>query len=122
MGIRWVKQETRNSCGPSCVAIVAGVSWEEGVKACHRNGRTNYPHLKRGLDALGVKYGQVTRYKRGMALPPTAIVLLRWGERIGHFVVHDNGVFLDPSVGVLLWEDYPDDYRITSFLPIEGRR
>lgn len=109
--MQWVKQETDRTCGPSCVAMVAGLTWAEAVAAVGTKGSTYGKRLRQALTSLGVKCGEFIRLKPGQAVSEdvTAIVGLRWpGKRLGHWVVYRNGEVWCPTNGVFSIEEYPE--------------
>lgn len=58
MSIRFIGQKNKSSgCGPACVAMIAGTTYDRALAAMFSDGRktnfyTYYADLKRGLEAL----------------------------------------------------------------------
>lgn len=118
--MRLVAQETPNSCGQACVAMVAGVTWAQAVAAVGIAGITQTRDLRRGLERLGIPSGETVRLRKGAEIPDRAIVMLRTkGQRVGHWVVWFHQYFWDPGACMRLRsDDLPELQKPTSYIPI----
>lgn len=117
--MRWVRQETDKGCGPACIAMVCGITFWEALEAIGTRGSTRYSHLRTALRKHGRRWGPVKQLVRGAPIPCLAIVLFRTdGVRIGHWVVHDDGMFLDPVRGPRSRTSYAADTRPVSYMPM----
>lgn len=109
-------------CGQSCVAMLAGVSLDESIKAFGTRGGTRTKQLAAALASFGIKAcDHLTRIKLDTVLPEMCIVKMVWrskaGKPRGHWMVHYHGDYYCPSNGVLeYW--LPEWGKITSFLEV----
>jgi hypothetical protein len=113
-------------CGQACVAMVSGISLSESISAFGHKNRTNYKSLINALLELGV-YSETewTEIKPRESYELTRVCIIRIvkaRKRSGHFIVHHEGRFYDPSRGAFeneeaLFARYVA-YRIQSYLPI----
>jgi hypothetical protein len=100
--------DSTGMCGEACVAMAAGVTLDEAVRAVGssvlRQPGTDDRDLIRGLRKLGVKLGPYTNYEdrksRIVQMPDFAIMSVvddktKWG----HWVVVKDGVVYDPGIG-----------------------
>jgi hypothetical protein len=113
--------ERSNTCGQTCVAMIAGVTYAESVTRFRSRAATRTKQVSAVLRGYGFACpGKLERYKGG-ELPKLCIVKLtikRNGKKWGHWVVYDDGYFFDPSLGVLLsYNQFPES-AITSFMPV----
>lgn len=128
--IAW-QQQTHNTCGQTCVAMLTGTRLDEAIKLTGRRGGTRTVDLVKALSALGyeappqlVKIHPVVRWPDTAVLPDPCIVKLTWtGRASGHWCLYHGGLFYDPSIGVRTPNQYAylcrrDDARITSYLPV----
>jgi hypothetical protein len=107
--MNWLAQETNTTCGQTCAAMIAGLSWSEGVAAVGRKGATRYRHVVVALNALGFTTSPVTRVSKRTHLPFTGTALVKFtfkGRRLGHYVVLHDGDIYDPSNGVYDLDHY----------------
>ncbi len=115
----WIKQEPKShNCGPIAVAVIAGVTLEESIKAIGKKGSTTTKQLAKGLRALG--YDCPDRCKK-MPRPPLGIGQLKCSRRKSgwHWVVVDGDKIYDgvngrPD-GTVMWDSC---CKITSYLPV----
>jgi hypothetical protein len=107
--MNWLAQQTDITCGQTCVAMIAGLSWSEGVDAVGRKGATHYCHVVGALNALGFTTSPVTRVSKRTQLPTSGTSLVKFtfkGRRLGHYVVLHDGDIYDPSNGVYDLDHY----------------
>ncbi len=126
------RQPSKTSCGPTCAAILAGVSVGDmlarlpATRVTERRKkfmthRTNVGEMCRLLKPFGVALG------RRMPGLPTTEALLRVAHRLGsnwHFAVYSAGTVLDPADdGAVDAEDYyaEIDIRRISYYEVERK-
>lgn len=115
--MKHINQKHCNTCGQTCVAMIADVSYEESVAAFGKKSCTSAKDLIGALRKFGISCADgLTRIKKQ---PKTdfCIVLLHFGkEKYTHWVVYKDGLYYDPaeSIGI----GYREPVYETSFLPI----
>lgn len=118
-------QRTNNSCGQTCVAMLAGTTVAQATRAVGVRGATLTQDIVRGLHALGLRCPPrlvPVRHVRGLV--PLALVKLAPPRGRGwHWVVWEEGDYLDPLVGRLPADMAAMDFaqrglRVTSLLPV----
>ena len=109
-------QPTKNSCGQTCVAMIAGVSAEDVIKVIGR-GCTSHTDRKKALFHFGISFAEhITRY-RGEKIPNYSICVLHLNkEKNTHCAVWYDGKFYDPYHGIL--DEHLPGIRVTSYLRI----
>ncbi len=93
-------------CGQTCVAMAAGVTIEDAVKAVGHKERTKTLELALALRKLGVECDDRLRIRRnGDGYPPRCIVKVSsGGKRNWHWVLMWDGKVYDPaSLEFSLW-------------------
>lgn len=117
--LRLVMQNTPQTCGQACIAMLAGVPIEEAIAVMHTAGPTSIGQLVKALDHYGIGHGEKnTRYsKKNPELPKMAVLTVHMPE-YNHWVVYHEGQYFDPEFGLL--DSCHPDGRITSFLEIEA--
>lgn len=115
--LRLVMQNTPQTCGQACIAMLAGVSLEEAIAVMHTSGPTSIGQLIQALDHYGITHGgKNTRLsKKNPELPETAVLTVHFPE-YSHWVVYHKGKYYDPEFG--LADTCHPDGRVTSFLRI----
>lgn len=115
--LRLVMQNTPQTCGQACIAMLAGVPLEEAVAVMHTSGPTSIGQLIQALDHYGIAHsGKNTRLsKKNPELPEMAVLTVHFPE-YAHWVVYHKGKYYDPEFG-LLDACHPEG-RVTSFLQI----
>ena len=115
----WIEQKPKShNCGPIAVAVIAGVTLEESIKAIGKTGSTTTKQLAEGLRKLG--YNCPNRCRQ-MPKPPLAIAQVKSPTRKSgwHWVVIDGDKIYDgingKPDGTVRWAS---GERITSYLPL----
>jgi len=115
----WIEQKPKShNCGPIAVAVIAGVTLEEAIKAIGKKGSTTTKQLVCGLRKLG--WNCPDRCKK-MPKPPLGIAQLKSPTRKSgwHWVVVDGDKIYDGCNGnpdgTVRWIN---GERITSYLPV----
>jgi hypothetical protein len=95
-------------CTQACVAMVAGVSLKQSIKAFGLEHATNLYALRNALKKLG--FDSAEKYycfgKKPKRLPSTCILRLVWPKRkVGHCVVWHDGQVYDPGYGIHDFEE-----------------
>ena len=115
----WKWQPPKNQCGQVAVAVITGISVTEAVELVGKKGCTKTKDLVAALRKKGFKCPD--RCRKMMPMPPLAIAQVRRPGFSGwHWVVVDGNKIFDGRFGnrdgTVNW---PWDWRITSYLPIE---
>ena len=88
-------------CGQYCVAMVAGVSKKEAIKAVGTISATRMTQLIKGLQRLGVNCSDHSKRIKGGNKPEVAIILIKdtYFKNSGwsHYVVWFKGMYYDPN-------------------------
>lgn len=125
--VEHARQPTKRTCGQTCVAMAAGVTFDEAAEAVGHRRSTTYRDLQRGLAKLKVWCTSREAYDPSKKLPEMAILRLRsydnkrWG---GHWVLLAGGYVYDPlGDGSSLYEYYVmhlsfRNCRVVSYLPV----
>ena len=104
-------------CGQAAVAMLLGLTLEEGVELVGHRGGTNLQELETALKKKGVRL-----WDRVAGPPPTNgrglyLCGARWVRGGGHWIVLDGGRWLDPSPG----HPWPTGGRITAHWEVRER-
>lgn len=106
-------------CGQACVAMAAGISLAEAVKAVGHEKAigTETWEIVAALRKLGLKCADRCRRvsKRVPIYPPRALLVIRTkNKKLYHWMLYWDGVVWDPR------EQYPnyDGWEVTSYLEI----
>ena len=115
--INYIQQPNSKACGQACVAMLAGVSVEEVVKAMHTNGSTSIGQIIEALDHYGIKHSDSNKRisKKNPDFSEVCILTVHMPQ-YSHWVLYFKGKFYDPEFGVL--QQYHPDGKITSYLEI----
>ena len=128
--MRAVRQKHKTGCGVAAVAMVAGVKYDDALKAVHPNYLkkkkygTNWVQLREALLRLKVKYGDFKRTKTPVSQLATAakkacIVGVAERTRVNKYhylVISKTGKVYDPYFGKSV---SPDLYPVVrSFLEV----
>lgn len=97
-------QKTRSSCGQTCVAMIAGISWEKSVELVGHKNCTKTRELVKALRTLGFSVEDHLTVLRGTALltlpqQGTFLLKLRYPGARWHWVVLHEGHCYDPAHG-----------------------
>jgi hypothetical protein len=110
-------QPTRQTCGQTCVAMLAGVTVEEAIFAVGHQSPTTADDLRRGLEFYGIRSKLPARHGIVWLEAPSL--------RTGHWIVRYGGCYIDPDDGkVYLRREYErwainDGRRLTLQLGVE---
>lgn len=117
--MRYVKQETHNSCGIAAVAMVAGCTFAEAKTHIGKSGLTRTKDLIAGLQSLGVHCGhKCQRIRKDELAVQNGIFKISWINKKSHWVVCFEGVVYDPDNPSQKTLEY--EYgKATSYLPVE---
>lgn len=101
--IRRVRQRTRSDCGVACVAMIAGVSYQQAFDVfCFSDRKkafyTGHSHLVDALESLGCEV-QRNWFRSWEEIPGCAIVPVnhRCDRKNYHWVVYDGKAVRDPN-------------------------
>jgi ABC-type bacteriocin/lantibiotic exporter with double-glycine peptidase domain len=95
-----VKQKHENDCGIACIAMIAGVSYREALKAAYqdylsddwnrKDFRLGQKEIRAALDNFGLKLGRKVRTTDWNKVPDRALAAIRYEPEINewHWVVH----------------------------------
>lgn len=113
-------------CGQACVAMVAGISLDESIKAFSgKRGGTRTKDIVQALSRLGFVCENRLRRVKGQ-LPDVCVVKLRFaGSHRSHWTLWYHGRFYDPDPAgdAVLNADktkYPQGVHVSSYLPVFG--
>ena len=107
-----------NQCGQACVAALAEIPLSAAIAVVGTKGATTTRQIISALESLGFECGDsLIRNKAEEPLPKLCMCVMHFEDsRWGHWVIWDDGIFVDPARGT-----YPvllPKTRITSYLPI----
>lgn len=105
-------------CGQACVAALADIPLSASVTVFGTKGATTTRQVVSALRDLGfVCEDKLVRKTDAKPLPPLCMCVLHFDNVPGgHWVVWNDGAFIDPACG--MYADLSPGCRITSFLPI----
>jgi len=125
MKMRHVVQKNKSSgCGPACVAIIVGKTYDEVREAMFpgqtQGLRTRYPDLRKALVQFGAKpIGRAVRATRFEAAHRVSIFAVKKSsdEERWHWIVYDPaaGLIYDPSLPAPLPFEEKLNKRYTPF-------
>ena len=115
-----LQPEGSSLCGQACVAMLAGITLEESIKVFGSRAGTSTKQVVEALRSLGVKCADgLTRITKSRGKSEACMVVQHFdGAKHTHWVVYLNGLYYDPSIGII-FPGYPDFVRETSFLEIK---
>ena len=111
-GITLIKQPNDGLCGQSVVAMLAGVTIPEVIEVMEcREWQGTMGRVISALNYFGIDHSDIIHYTEGKAveLPKCCIMLEKMG-RFSHYLIHFDGKFYDPTLGVL------DNYDLSKLL------
>ena len=130
------QQQNLSTCGQTCVAMAAHITWEEACKAVGKKSGTHGTHLIKALVQLGMPCAVKSKLiKRNEDLPEKAILRLQslpgqshkafsGGVWRGHWVLKWHNEIFEPFDGkVWILNDYQEfiksrDWQFTSFIQL----
>lgn len=97
-------------CGQTSVAMVAGISLEESIKAFKGHKKaTTFKLVTEALDNLGYDTGDIKiidNRKKNQIFPDLCLIRIeKVGKNLGHLVVYNKGKVYDPAEGVFESKD-----------------
>ena len=105
-------------CGQTCVAMLAGVTIAEviSVMDCRQWQGTMHQVIS-ALNYYGIDHSDVIMYTEGedATLPKCCIMMEKMG-RFCHYLVHYDGTFYDPTLGVL---EHYDINQLLGYLEVK---
>lgn len=118
MYIDYKEQPTETSCGQTCVSMIVWKSVEEVMSVMNKKGLTRTKDLVTALKHFDVKVEEkLKRIKQIEEIPNLCIIKLKHIDYKGtHWVVFHEGVFFDPSYGII--SGYDDKIKLLSYLKI----
>ncbi len=117
--MQWMRQ-THNTCGQTCLAMLAKVSLETAISAVGVGGKTCTKDLVNGLRQLKVGSGKrLERLRRADKLPRYCIVKV-YHSYGSHWVLHWDGTVYDSELGIFSLSDFKalPLQRLTSYLVV----
>lgn len=102
-GIKIITQPWDGLCGQTCIAMLADITLAEANNIMHcREWQANMGKIILTLDYLGINHANQIIYTQGKEceLPKCAIIMEKMG-RFSHYLICYDGVFYDPTDGIL---------------------
>jgi hypothetical protein len=117
--LTWVKQDTKKGCGVACVAMVAGITFDDAAKVLGKRGCTKTHDLHIALGKLGFGIPARLRMLRG-SIPDGILKVHRRQRSSGwHWIVKRGDKIYDPQQGAFSVSEYPDLSLVSSALPVD---
>lgn len=113
-----ILQKQDGLCGQACVAMLAGITIAEVSAAMDcREWQATMGRMISTLNYFGIDHSDIIMYTEGReaVLPKCCIMMEKMG-RFCHYLVHFDGKFYDPNLGVL--EEY-DMSKLLGYLEIK---
>ena len=113
-----ILQKQDGLCGQACVAMLAGITIAEVSAAMDcREWQATMGRMISALNYFGIDHSDIIMYTEGReaVLPKCCIMMEKMG-RFCHYLVHFDGKFYDPNLGVL--EEY-DISKLLGYLEIK---
>ena len=118
-GIDLIKQPNDGLCGQAVVAMLAGVTIPDVIEVMEcREWQGTMGRVISALNYYGIDHSEVIYYTQGdmsVVLPDCCILMEKMG-RFCHYLIHYNGKFYDPTLGML--EKY-DLSKLQGYLEIK---
>lgn len=116
-----LQPEGSSLCGQTCVAMVADIPLEQSVSVFGKRGCTTTKDVVNALRKIGFNCGDKLLLSKTNKKPDFCMCVLHY-ESLNqtHWSVWDGQQYVDPAYGIL--PDYPEGFRVTSYLPIYGRK
>ena len=105
-------------CGQACVAMLAGLTIAEVITVMDcREWQATMGRMISALNYYGIDHSDVIVYNEGrsVVLPKCCIMMEKMG-RFSHYLLHFDGKFYDPTLGML--ENY-DLSKLVGYLEIK---
>lgn len=115
--IELIKQPNDGLCGQTVVAMLAGVSIAEVIEVMDcREWQGTMGRVISAINYYGIDHNDIIYYTEGadVELPKCCIMMEKMG-RFSHYLLHFNGKFYDPTLGVL---DTYDMSKLLGYLEI----
>ena len=118
MYIDYKQQPSNTTCGQTCIAMIM---WRPVNEICELMGKKGGTHTKDMVMALNhfqLKNSEkLIRMSKSRSLPSFCIVKLAHRKVSDtHWAIYHNGVYYDPTVGMVT--SYDENIRILSYLEI----
>ena len=113
-----ILQKQDGLCGQACVAMLAGITILEVSAAMDcREWQATMGRMISALNYFGIDHRDIIMYTEGRptTLPKCCIMMEKMG-RFCHYLVHFDGKFYDPNLGVM--EEY-DMSKLLGYLEIK---
>ncbi len=105
-------------CGQTCVAMLAGVTIAEVITVMDcREWQATMGRMISALNYYGIDHSDVIMYTEGKdaTLPKCCIMMEKMG-RFCHYLVHYDGKYYDPNLGVM---DHYDMHNLLGYLEVK---
>ena len=105
-------------CGQTCVAMLAGITIAEVVSVMDcREWQATMGRVISALNYYGIDHADIIMYTEGQdaTLPKCCIMMEKMG-RFCHYLVHYDGKFYDPNLGVM---DHYDMSKLLGYLEVK---
>ena len=113
-----ILQHQDGLCGQACVAMLAGITIAEvsAVMDCNE-WQATMGRMISALNYFGIDHSNIIMYTEGRpaVLPKCCIMMEKMG-RFCHYLVHYDGKYYDPNLGVM--EEY-DMSKLLGYLEIK---
>lgn len=118
-GVELIKQKNDGLCGQAVVAMLAGTTIPEVMEVMEcREWQATMGRVISALNYYGIDHDDIIYYTKGdmnAKLPNCCIMMEKMG-RFSHYLLHYNGKFYDPTLGLL--ETY-DMSKLLGYLEIK---
>ena len=113
-----ILQKQDGLCGQACVAMLAGITIAEVSAAMDcREWQATMGRMISALNYFGIDHSDIIMYTEGReAVLPKCCIMMEKKGRFCHYLVHFDGKFYDPNLGVL--EEY-DMSKLLGYLEIK---
>lgn len=118
-GIELIKQPNDGLCGQAVVAMLAGVTIADVIEVMDcREWQGTMGRVISAINYYGIDHSDIIYYTQGaldVKLPKCCIMMEKMG-RFSHYLLHFDGKFYDPTLGML--ENY-DLSKLVGYLEIK---
>lgn len=118
-GVDIIIQQEDGLCGQTCVAMLAGVTIAEVITVMDcREWQATMGRVISALNYYGIDHSDVIMYTEGQAatLPKCCIMMEKMG-RFCHYLVHYDGKFYDPTLGIM---EHYDMNKLLGYLEVKS--